>query len=72
MQLVWRWMRAAGAATGVLAATAGGAYADVRIGVALSAAAPAASLGIPEESTVAFLPKARVEIVVGKWKLAGE
>ncbi|MFP3747661.1 branched-chain amino acid ABC transporter substrate-binding protein, partial [Achromobacter sp. SIMBA_011] len=57
MQLVWRWMNAACVATGVLAATAGVAHADVKIGVTLSATGPAASLGIPEKNTIALLPK---------------
>ncbi|CAG9194775.1 Branched-chain amino acid ABC transporter substrate-binding protein [Paraburkholderia tropica] len=57
MQSVWRWMNAACVATGMLAATAGAAHAEVKIGVTLSATGPAASLGIPEKNTVALLPR---------------
>ncbi|AIO67946.1 periplasmic binding family protein [Burkholderia oklahomensis] len=40
------------------AAVAGPAFADVEIGVTVSAVGPAASLGIPEKNTIALLPKA--------------
>jgi branched-chain amino acid transport system substrate-binding protein len=33
------------------------AWADINVGVTLSATGPAASLGIPEKNTVALLPK---------------
>jgi len=36
---------------------AGGALADITVGVSLSATGPAASLGIPEKNTVALLPQ---------------
>ena len=36
---------------------AGAAFAQVKIGVTLSATGPAASLGIPEKNTIALLPK---------------
>ena len=39
-----------------LAGTATTAFADITIGVTLSATGPAASLGIPEKNTVAIMP----------------
>ena len=57
MKLALRWMRAALVATGVSAAWSGHAFADVKIGVTVSATGPAASLGIPEKNTIALLPK---------------
>jgi len=57
MQLALRWITAACVAAGVFAATTGAAFADVKIGVSVSATGPAASLGIPEKNTVALLPK---------------
>ena len=33
------------------------AYADITVGVTVSATGPAASLGIPEKNTVAMMPK---------------
>jgi len=33
------------------------AYADINVGVTVSATGPAASLGIPEKNTVAMMPK---------------
>ena len=39
-----------------MACTAFGAYADITVGVTLSATGPAASLGIPEKNTIALLP----------------
>ena len=54
-----QWVR-----TGIALAIAGSAlcgasaaFAQVKIGVTLSATGPAASLGIPEKSTIALLPK---------------
>jgi len=41
----------------LLAAVAGGALADLNVGVTLSATGPAASLGIPEKNTIELLPK---------------
>ena len=35
----------------------GGAFADINVGVTLSATGPAASLGIPEKNTIEMLPK---------------
>src|ERR1700761_7408259 len=49
------WMRA-GVAEALLCG-ASAAFAQVKIGVTLSATGPAASLGIPEKNTVALLPK---------------
>ena len=40
-----------------LCATAAAAWADVNVGVTLSATGPAASLGIPEKNTIALMPK---------------
>ena len=39
-----------------MACTAFAAYADITVGVTLSATGPAASLGIPEKNTIALLP----------------
>ncbi len=41
----------------VLALAAGGALADINVGVTVSATGPAASLGIPEKNTVALMPQ---------------
>ena len=41
-----------------VAMLAGAAYADINIGVTLSATGPAASLGIPEKNTIELLPTA--------------
>jgi len=41
----------------VLCATAVAAWADINVGVTLSATGPAASLGIPEKNTIALMPK---------------
>ena len=40
-----------------LCATVASAWADINIGVTVSATGPAASLGIPEKNTIALLPK---------------
>ena len=40
-----------------LALAAGGALADINVGVTVSATGPAASLGIPEKNTIALMPK---------------
>lgn len=40
-----------------LCATAAAAWADVNVGVTISATGPAASLGIPEKNTIALMPK---------------
>src|ERR1700758_2322733 len=57
MNSALRWMSAALIATGVSAVWSGHAFADVKIGVTVSATGPAASLGIPEKNTSALLPK---------------
>jgi branched-chain amino acid transport system substrate-binding protein len=41
----------------IAAASSATAFADVKIGITVSATGPAASLGIPEKNTVALLPK---------------
>ena len=41
---------------GLLASTLS-AYADINVGVTVSATGPAASLGIPEKNTIAMMPK---------------
>ncbi|MDE2204809.1 MAG: ABC transporter substrate-binding protein, partial [Burkholderiaceae bacterium] len=51
---VSRATRIALAATALLAGTA---FAQVKVGITVSATGPAASLGIPEKNTVALLPK---------------
>ena len=38
-------------------ATTPAAYADINVGVTVSATGPAASLGIPEKNTIAMMPK---------------
>ncbi|WP_323119305.1 ABC transporter substrate-binding protein [Burkholderia alba] len=55
MKRAWRFLgiSAAWVATGI----AGPAFADIKVGVTLSATGPAASLGIPEKNTIALLPK---------------
>ena len=40
-----------------LLAAAGGAWADITVGVTVSATGPAASLGIPEKNTIALMPQ---------------
>ena len=57
MKSALRWISAAWVAAGVSAAWSGPAFADVKIGVTVSATGPAASLGIPEKNTIALLPK---------------
>lgn len=57
MKSALRWISAALVATGISAAWSSHAFADVKIGVTVSATGPAASLGIPEKNTVALLPK---------------
>ena len=42
--------------TAALGATGGPAFADINVGVTVSATGPAASLGIPEKNTVSLLP----------------
>jgi branched-chain amino acid transport system substrate-binding protein len=44
------------ASLAALLATAGGARADINVGVTVSATGPAASLGIPEKNTIALMP----------------
>ena len=44
-------------ASAVLALAAGGALADINVGVTVSATGPAASLGIPEKNTIALMPQ---------------
>jgi len=41
----------------VLTLAAGGALADINVGVTVSATGPAASLGIPEKNTIALMPQ---------------
>src|SRR5471030_3072081 len=57
MKSVSGWMSAALVAVGMSSAWSTHAFADVKIGVSVSATGPAASLGIPEKNTVALLPK---------------
>jgi branched-chain amino acid transport system substrate-binding protein len=57
MKSAMRWISAASVAVGVTAAWSSHAWADVKIGVTVSATGPAASLGIPEKNTIALLPK---------------
>ncbi|MET0204239.1 MAG: ABC transporter substrate-binding protein, partial [Casimicrobiaceae bacterium] len=45
------------AALAVSVGFAGAAFADINVGVTLSATGPAASLGIPEKNTFEMLPK---------------
>jgi branched-chain amino acid transport system substrate-binding protein len=54
-----QWVRAgvALAFAGSALCGSGAAFAQVKIGVTLSATGPAASLGIPEKNTIALLPK---------------
>src|SRR5439155_7213439 len=40
-----------------LCAAAAAAWADINVGVTLSATGPAASLGIPEKNTISLMPK---------------
>lgn len=44
-------------AAAALALAAGGALADINVGVTVSATGPAASLGIPEKNTIALMPQ---------------
>jgi branched-chain amino acid transport system substrate-binding protein len=57
MKSAMRWISAASVVVGVTAAWSSHAWADVKIGVTVSATGPAASLGIPEKNTIALLPK---------------
>ncbi|HSG24244.1 MAG TPA: ABC transporter substrate-binding protein, partial [Azonexus sp.] len=41
----------------LLSSVAAGAFADINVGVTLSASGPAASLGIPEKNTIELLPR---------------
>ncbi len=52
-----RWFSAALVAAGACTAWSGPAFADVKIGITVSATGPAASLGIPEKNTSTLLPK---------------
>ena len=45
-----------GIVAAALAAVWGSAWADINVGVVLSATGPAASLGIPEKNTIALMP----------------
>mgnify|MGYP003342486669 FL=1 len=49
--------RATRIALAAMALSAGTAFAQVKVGITVSATGPAASLGIPEKNTVALLPK---------------
>ena len=44
-------------AAAALALACGAAFADINVGVTVSATGPAASLGIPEKNTIALMPK---------------
>jgi branched-chain amino acid transport system substrate-binding protein len=44
-------------ATAAMLAAAGAAWADINVGVTVSATGPAASLGIPEKNTIALMPQ---------------
>ncbi len=57
MKLALRWISTAAFVASVSAVVSTQAFADVKIGVTLSATGPAASLGIPEKNTIALLPK---------------
>ncbi len=57
MKLVLRWISTAVFAASASSVMSSQAFADVKIGVTLSATGPAASLGIPEKNTIALLPK---------------
>src|SRR5471030_2220262 len=57
MKLALRWLSTAAFVASVSAVVSTQAFADVKIGVTLSATGPAASLGIPEKNTIALLPK---------------
>ena len=46
-----------GIVAAALAAAWGSAWADINVGVVLSATGPAASLGIPEKNTIALMPQ---------------
>jgi hypothetical protein len=57
MKLVLRWISTAVVVASAFSVMSSQAFADVKIGVTLSATGPAASLGIPEKNTIALLPK---------------
>ena len=46
-----------GVVAAALVAGWGSAWADINVGVVLSATGPAASLGIPEKNTIALMPQ---------------
>jgi branched-chain amino acid transport system substrate-binding protein len=57
MKSALRGLAGAILAASISAALSGTAWADVKVGVTVSATGPAASLGIPEKNTIALLPK---------------
>ena len=57
MKLALRWISTAAFIASVSAVVSTHAFADIKIGVTVSATGPAASLGIPEKNTIALLPK---------------
>ncbi|WP_027793080.1 ABC transporter substrate-binding protein [Paraburkholderia acidipaludis] len=57
MKTKWALKAVSAGLAAALMGCAGGALAQVKIGVTLSATGPAASLGIPEKNTIALLPK---------------
>jgi branched-chain amino acid transport system substrate-binding protein len=57
MKTKWALKAVSAGLAAALMGSAGVAFAQVKIGVTLSATGPAASLGIPEKNTIALLPK---------------
>jgi branched-chain amino acid transport system substrate-binding protein len=57
MKSAMRCIAAAVVAAGITAGWSTQVFADVKVGVTVSATGPAASLGIPEKNTIALLPK---------------
>jgi branched-chain amino acid transport system substrate-binding protein len=57
MKKEWLGTTVSAALAITLAAGSGGAYAQIKVGVSVSATGPAASLGIPEKNTFALLPQ---------------
>ncbi|WP_211471366.1 ABC transporter substrate-binding protein [Collimonas humicola] len=57
MKKAWLGTTVSAALAITLAAGSGGAFAQIKVGVSVSATGPAASLGIPEKNTFALLPK---------------
>ena len=57
MKKAWLGTTLSALMTVALAASYGSAFAQIKVGVSVSATGPAASLGIPEKNTFALLPK---------------